>query len=682
MSRADEVRAEEALAGVTAMFERGWHPLDMPWQTKFPPPEGRTGRTGADYTLAEIAAIEWQYHSIGARMADGVIGVDLDLYKEGTIERYAEVVKRCGKLPKTLMATARTDHSGIRFFRVPAGIRFKGAPIEGVEIIQRHHRYAMVSGWNPKAGAEYQLIDEQSGEVVPLESIWDTSELADLPWAWVEEWRVDGPEGVHAERAATDEEYERFCDAHQGRARMAGLNGLRTKLADVLVGGRHDALIEVGCWAMREARAGWYPADEAVGVLHEWWERSMKRTGDVDRLDAVNPEFFDAILWAVAAAEAEGDARIADLVAEAAPAAEAPTQLEEGVPVDMTPAEYLASRMLTPAQLAARPRPTYLIDKHIPDGTNVFIVGPSGVGKSFLALDWALKVATGGGTWGDGYDVRGGRVLYVAAEGVGGISKRIEAWQKYYRVAEDPAILVLDVPVSLFRPAEIDMLVGAVELVGKFDMIVIDTLARSSTGADENSASDAGVIINSLDRLRRVAGEAAMVVIHHTGKDVERGARGSSAYFAAVDAEITVTGRVTGMVTTKTTKMKDDEDGLVTQLKGRIVELDDGPGIGEPVTSIVLVQLEAEEVAVLEGDYEAIDATTPAGEYDRVVAFLRNQGQQYTKNALLGLMREHRMGIRSTRLLEILELGIKRSDIVREKHGRYDHFGASPTVDE
>jgi len=363
---------------------------------------------------------------------------------------------------------------------------------------------------------------------------------------------------------------------------------------------------------------------------------------------------------------------------------EPPSEMEvEAIEAEMTPGQWLAAQMVTPAQLALRPRPTYLIDKHVPDGTNVFIIGPSGVGKSFLALDWALKVATGGGIWGDGHDVRGGRVLYVAAEGSGGLSKRIEAWQKYYHVTEEPDLLVLDRAVSLFKPTEVDMLVEAVELTGPFDMIVIDTLARSMTGGDENSATDAGIVINSFDRLRRVAGEAAMVVIHHTGKDAERGARGSSAYYAAVDAEILVTGKVTGIVKTSTTKMKDDEDGIVTQLKGRIIELDDGPGIGADVpTSVVLVQLDAEEVAVIEGDYKAIDPTTPAGEHDRVVAFMRNQGKAYSKNALLGELRENDMGLRATRLNEILALGEQRGEIEQVKVGNHNRYRATNLVED
>ena len=71
-------------------------------------------------------------------------------------------------------------------------------------------------------------------------------------------------------------------------------------------------------------------------------------------------------------------------------------------------------------------------------------------------------------------------------------------------------------------------------------MVVIDTLARSMGAGDENTAKDAAMFVRNCDLIREATG-AHVMVIHHTGKDEDRGARGSSALRAAVDNEIQVT---------------------------------------------------------------------------------------------------------------------------------------------
>lgn len=348
--------------------------------------------------------------------------------------------------------------------------------------------------------------------------------------------------------------------------------------------GRHPFAV----WAMttvaEEALAGHYPFADGFQVIRQWWH------------DATPPERHGRELrgitcWAVAKA-----------LQNAAPS--------PAVDDDRTPAERWAERLLTPEQVMALEPPEYIVDKHIPEGSLTMMVGPSGSGKSFVALDISMKVATGGGFWGDGRDVKAGRVLYVAAEGSAGFGKRYRAWCKHHGIeATTAAISLLPEPVALFHTPSVDIVVEALrEVTGAYDLVVIDTLARSTTGANENDASDAGVVITNLERIKGAAGDAAVLIVHHTGKDIERGARGSSAYYAAMDAEITVTtiGGVTKQVRTKTTKMKDDVDELETYFRGQVVELVDGLGLDDEVpSSLVLVHLGAEHLEAV--DEERLD---------------------------------------------------------------------------
>jgi hypothetical protein len=100
-------------------------------------------------------------------------------------------------------------------------------------------------------------------------------------------------------------------------------------------------------------------------------------------------------------------------------------------------------------------------------------------------------------------------------------------------------------PVNLWASDEDTELLVAeinslVESKGKKAALIIgDTLARMSAGANENSGEDMGSVIERFDRIRRETG-AHFMLIHHSGKDQSRGARGHSSLRASVDTEIEV----------------------------------------------------------------------------------------------------------------------------------------------
>jgi hypothetical protein len=71
-------------------------------------------------------------------------------------------------------------------------------------------------------------------------------------------------------------------------------------------------------------------------------------------------------------------------------------------------------------------------------------------------------------------------------------------------------------------------------------LIIADTLARMSSGANENAGQDMGAVMTRFDLVKDATG-AAILIIHHSGKDTARGARGWSGIQAHVDTEIEVT---------------------------------------------------------------------------------------------------------------------------------------------
>ncbi len=165
--------------------------------------------------------------------------------------------------------------------------------------------------------------------------------------------------------------------------------------------------------------------------------------------------------------------------------------------------------------------------------------GAPGEGKTFIALDQAYHVAAGR-EW-MGRKVHAGPVLYLAYEGRGGMVKRAKALRQKYGHAEVP-LFIVGAAFNLREKAgrqELGAVIG--QMPAKPVLIVIDTFARALMGGDENSAQDVGAFNTAIAALIESTG-ACVMIVHHSGKDKSKGARGSSALLGAIDTEIEVDG--------------------------------------------------------------------------------------------------------------------------------------------
>ena len=215
-------------------------------------------------------------------------------------------------------------------------------------------------------------------------------------------------------------------------------------------------------------------------------------------------------------------------------------------------------------QIIDLPPPDWLIRNYLVKNTLATLYGPSGCGKTFLALDWALSIATGS-HW-NSNRVAPGPVLYIAAEGVAGIGRRVKVWMDHHGIHDPGRFHPVHWLPEAVNIADADSVWGLIEAAEELQpsMIVVDTLARSIVGVDENSARDMGGVIKHLDQLRRATG-STILLVHHTGKDTSAGARGSSALRAAMDTELEVTAADTQM-TVKVTKQKDAAEAAPMRL--------------------------------------------------------------------------------------------------------------------
>ena len=181
-------------------------------------------------------------------------------------------------------------------------------------------------------------------------------------------------------------------------------------------------------------------------------------------------------------------------------------------------------------------KPKFLIDDLIVENSLSMLWGPSGSYKSFIALDLSLCIALNKEY--HGRAVCHGDVAYLAAEGSAGMKIRLSAHGEKYN-KKPSRFSLLPQSIDLLSDKVVDDVMKSLELDKiKPKLFVVDTLNRSFSG-EENSASDIGNFIRNLDRIKKEVNTSIML-IHHSGKAIAAGARGSSALSAAVDTSIEI----------------------------------------------------------------------------------------------------------------------------------------------
>lgn len=235
----------------------------------------------------------------------------------------------------------------------------------------------------------------------------------------------------------------------------------------------------------------------------------------------------------------------------------------------------------------------YLVKGWLDRGAFSVVYGESNVGKTFLALDMAMHIAVGN-DW-HGNRVPGAvycPVVYVAGEGGAGISNRLAAIKRECpHLAKDSTFMLLPTTLDLCTSEDAAFLADA--LLGLDTppaLIVIDTLARAMGNGDENTAKDMGAFVAAVDLLREKTG-AHVMVIHHSGKDTTKGARGSGSLRGAADTEIEIT-RDGDVIFAEAKKQRDMPSGSIFAYKLRSVFLGNDED-GDAVTSAVVEVTEA-----------------------------------------------------------------------------------------
>ena len=217
---------------------------------------------------------------------------------------------------------------------------------------------------------------------------------------------------------------------------------------------------------------------------------------------------------------------------------------------------------LIPADdFCAQPSPiSWLVKRWIQSQALVMVHGPSGGGKTFVVLDWCLRIASGTEDWA-GHKVRQGNVVYLAGEGHHGLRGRVAAWKHHHKAGKLAMWLSKD-GCDLNTPTGYLKVVEQVRMLKyRPSVIVVDTLHRFLSG-DENSAQDAKTMLDACNALMQEF-DCSVILVHHTGvsDEAQHRARGSSAWRGALDIEISI---IPG---------KDDQPMQIVQRKSKDAEM-------------------------------------------------------------------------------------------------------------
>lgn len=189
--------------------------------------------------------------------------------------------------------------------------------------------------------------------------------------------------------------------------------------------------------------------------------------------------------------------------------------------------------------------PAPLIDGVLSSEVVSVFAGAPGVGKSYVALDWAIHIA-GGLDW-NGFSVQEPRsVVYIAGEGWRSFPPRLRRWLENHdeEVTDDVRSRLKE---HLFfvdgSKRGIDMSVKGMDEYLRVklkdynpDLIIFDTFSMLAGVNSENDNSEVANVFSRADSIRSQLNTTVMF-IHHLSKD-GRQIRGASTFLANVDTAI------------------------------------------------------------------------------------------------------------------------------------------------
>lgn len=497
---------------------------------------------------------QWPDANVAIRAEDIGLVVDVDP-RNGGEESLERILREHGGMPDTVEVL--TGGGGNHFYlRTPHPVAKGKLPTYPGIDIQATGSYVIAPPSLHKSGRRYEF--EASSD-------WTLGQDIGACPAWILQLR-----GERAERAKSDRPVPPLSEPPPG-----ALADLQEALRFIDPDGSYPDWVKVGqaihgalwtngfeLWDQWSAQGSKYPG--STKLWRKW--QSFDANGAITLATVYGMARDAGRQWK--APEAAQDAFVAP------PAGESLVIMACDLPTTLKPPAWLARHYLEANALSV-------------------LFGEPGAGKSFLALDLGLSIATGT-TW-HGNRVKQTPVVYLCGEGWGGLQRRMHAWRDWHQVdwrAAPFALTKRAIPLGNKQAAEalkrdVDAII---ERLGDAPgLFIVDTLARNFGAGDENSTKDMSLFIDHVGAYLMEAYKAGVMLVHHTGHGDKQRARGSSSLKGAVDAEYFVTKGEGGFVELSGLKMKDAILPQTLYFSMRVVDLNIRDEDGEAITSVVPV---------------------------------------------------------------------------------------------
>lgn len=274
--------------------------------------------------------------------------------------------------------------------------------------------------------------------------------------------------------------------------------------------------------------------------------------------------------------------------------------------------------------------PEWLLHRILEAKVVAVLAGPRASFKSFIALDWAMRVA-----------LDETPVAILSGEG-GGLGRRVKAWMQTFgggRNLRDLPVLALERPLNLNREEEMSLLVQAIDGAGiRPALVVIDTLSKFSAGMDENSNQEVAAYLSQVSRYLRERYEASVLIVAHSGHGDSDRPRGASALMANPDAEYIVKRATQPPTHVEVTRQRFKDTGELPNLayEAEVIDLGAADRYGERLTSLIMREATTKTE-------RPITDQLPQGKAKRTLLLALRERQKRCESTLVWTMEELRV---------------------------------------